>query len=441
MRSNPLLTGAAVAAILAAGAGCGMVDPERPTPQPDTTVYGNLLQLAEGDGSTEAVVVHLRVAPPRLLVREQQERGTPTPAVEGGLTAEVAAGPETVVILQEGRTLEEVPAGTELVALPVPGTTRMVGSSRILMEARYLLDFESYRRWKLPVLADDEEPAAPGDPARINSPGIEHSPVPVRGGEVLYFTARHRRPWKEGMDWIGPPRPGLPVPAPGGSPVERVFRSELGPEGWSAPAPVAFPGPGETDSVQLSWMDPGETRCLLTVRPEEGEPWVGVSTRRTPGAPWGTVERLEVLGEQDAWDAVYLAGSSTKLAFVSTRTGTGSSDILLLDPGAGADPVPLDPRINTPAAEWASRVGPDNELLFCRNDRQFLYVGGVARPARLPGPFRTVLTEANPTRDGQWIFFCRPRYTPLELDQDIWVARWSAGGVFSDPVPVDDWRP
>ncbi len=441
MRINVLLTWAAVAGMVAAGAGCRMVDPERPTPQPDTTVYGNLLQVSPGPEGTESVVVQLRVAPPRLLVRDQAEHGTPTPSVEGGLTAEVTTGPDTVVVLDGGRALEDVPAGTEMVALPVEGTTRMVGSSRILMEARYLMDFETYRRWKLPLLAGHEAPPEESDPARINSPGIEHAPVPLQGGRVLYFTARPRRPWKAGTGWVGAPRPGLPFPGEDGSAVERVYRTELGEGGWSAPSPVVFGGLGETDSVELSWMDPGETRCLLTVRPAEGEPWVGVAVRKNTRAAWGDVERLEALGDGDAWDAVYLAGSSTMLAFVSTRTGTGSSDILLLNPKAGNEPTPLDPRINTPGAEWSPRVGPANELLFCRNDRQLLYVGGVARAARLPGRFRTVLTEANPTRDGQWVFFCRPRYTPGELDQDIWVARWSVDASFTDPVPVDDWRP
>ncbi len=441
MRNHRLLTVAAMAGILAVGAACRMVDPERPTPQPDTTVYGNLLQVSPGPEGTESVVVRLRVAPPRLMIREQQQHGTPTPVVEEGLSAEIAAGPDTVVVLSGGRGLDDLPAGTELVALPVPGTTRMVGSSRILMDAQYLMDFESYRAWKLPLLGGSGEAEDRTDPGRINSAGIEHSPVPVRGGTVLYFTARLRRPWKEGMEWIGARRPGLPVPAAEGEAVERVFRTELGSTGWTEPVPVVFEGIGETDSVSLSWMDPGEARCLVTVRPSGGEPWVGAAAPVGRGGAWGPVERIEQLGAEDAWDAVHLAGSSTMLAFVSTRTGTGNPDILLLNPKAGPEPSPLDPRINTPASEWAPRVGPANELLFCRNDRQFLYVGGVARPVRLPGRFRSVLTEANPTRDGRWVFFCRPRLTPVELDQDIWVARWNVDGSFADPVPVDDWRP
>jgi len=29
----------------------------------------------------------------------------------------------------------------------------------------------------------------------------------------------------------------------------------------------------------------------------------------------------------------------------------------------------------------------------------------------------------------------------VEVDQDIWVARWVGGGRLGEPVPVDEWRP
>jgi len=29
----------------------------------------------------------------------------------------------------------------------------------------------------------------------------------------------------------------------------------------------------------------------------------------------------------------------------------------------------------------------------------------------------------------------------VEVDQDIWVARWVGGGRLGEPVPVDDWHP
>ncbi len=47
--------------------------------------------------------------------------------------------------------------------------------------------------------------------------------------------------------------------------------------------------------------------------------------------PWGAAERFAALGAEDATDAGYLAGSSTKLVFASRRSAT-SSDLYLFDP-------------------------------------------------------------------------------------------------------------
>jgi hypothetical protein len=33
-----------------------------------------------------------------------------------------------------------------------------------------------------------------------------------------------------------------------------------------------------------------------------------------------------------------------------------------------------------------------------------------------------------------------PRYTPVELDQDIYVAEWRGEGMLGELVAVDDWR-
>lgn len=425
-----------LAAFVAAG-GCNMVNPDRPVSQPDTTVFGNLLQVTKGTGGDGAVVLHVKVGAPRLLLKEQEKEGRPTPAMEGGLQAEVTAGPDTVVVLAGGRSLGDLPAGTEIVVIPVSGTTRMVGTKKVLLDAAYLLDFASYRHWKLPKLEQGGAQHPVEDPARINSAGIERAPVPLAGGRVLYFSARYRRPLEPGGRFLGARRKGLPDPKKGA--VLRPYRTELKKDGWSEPAPVVFPDVADTTSIEISWVDPKETRCLVTVTPPEGVPWVGEATRKSGKAAWGGIERVESLGKEDARDGVFLAGSSTMIVFATRRSG--SSDLFLSSPEKSPMPMPLDPRINTPGSEWGPRVGPKNELLFCREDRQLLYVGGVVRPVRLPGTFRIVITEANPTRDGSWVFFCRPQYTPVDQDQDIWVAAWSAGGKLGEPVAVDAWRP
>ncbi|HHQ48863.1 MAG TPA: hypothetical protein ENK19_08290 [Acidobacteria bacterium] len=428
-----------VALAIVAAAGCNMVNPDRPTPQPDTIVFGNLLQVTPVKNAEGTVRVDLRVGAPRLLVNEQEKQGRPTPSLQGGTEGVVTAGPDTVVVLSGGRSLKDLPGGTEMVAIPIPGTTRMVGTKKVLVDAAYLMDFTTYRRWRLPKLEPGSETPPTDDPSRINSAGIEHAPVPLHGGTVLYFTARYRRPWKPGGAVYGARRAGLPDPAKGGGIVDRPFRTALKGTGWSEPKAVVFPKMDEKTSYEISWVDADETRCLVTVTPPKGVSWVAVSSRPKATAPWGKLQRMEALGKEDARDAVYLAGSHTMVVFSTARSG--SQDLFLLSPKKSANPMPLDPRINTPGSEWCPRVGPKNELLFCRGDRQLLYVGGVVRPIRLPGAFRKVLTEANPTHDGSWVFFCRPSYTPVDQDQNIWVARWSPDGKLGEPVAVDQWRP
>ena len=63
------------------------------------------------------------------------------------------------------------------------------------------------------------------------------------------------------------------------------------------------------------------------------------------------------------------------------------------------------------------------------------------RALRLPGPHRTVFTQAAPTDDGRWLFMCLPRYRPVEHDEDIYVAPLLKDFALGRPVPVDDWRP
>jgi hypothetical protein len=52
-----------------------------------------------------------------------------------------------------------------------------------------------------------------------------------------------------------------------------------------------------------------------------------------------------------------------------------------------------------------------------------------------------VFTHAAPTSDAAWLFFCMPRFRPLMLDQDIYVASLGPDLSLGVPVPVDEWRP
>ena len=89
-----------------------------------------------------------------------------------------------MVVGDRQATLEDIDPGTEVVVLPVAGTTAMHGTVDLRLEAELVMDFATYRRWKLPKLALDE-PAAADDPAAINSSGVESAPVPVGGGTVI----------------------------------------------------------------------------------------------------------------------------------------------------------------------------------------------------------------------------------------------------------------
>jgi hypothetical protein len=258
---------------------------------------------------------------------------------------------------------------------------------------------------------------------------------------VLYFAARLRLPVQPEAPMIGAPREGLTEVEEGQPPPERSFRTALGSDGWSPPELVELGGVDEARVARVTWVSEDETVCLVTVENPGEPPWVGRAERGSVGAAWGDVERLEALAEGDAADGVYLAGSDTMIAFASRRVGVTQRDIFMYDPQNPETPAPLDQRISTTADEWGCRVGPQNELFFCRGDRQLVLAGGSMQPLRLPGPHRAILTAAAPTADGAWVFFCQPRLTPVELDQDIYVAPWSAEEGLGEAVPVDDWRP
>ena len=419
--------------------GCGLVDPDRPVPYPDEPVFGNLLEVEEVPGQA-ARVVRVRAGVPRALREAKQSEGRPTPEVEKGTVAEVQVG-EDAVVMAAGvpADLAAFNPGTEVVALPLVGTTSMVGQSTIRMTASYFMDFETYRRWRLPALAGDEVAAAEDAAAarRISSSGVEGSPVPLAGGKVLYFSSRLRLPVAPGQPLVGPPRPGFEPPD---RPRERSYRVALGDAGWGEPELVAFSGLDDAEAVRVSWVNEEETKCLVTVRPAGEAPWIGRSSRASATAPWSAVERLAEAGEGYAEDAVFLAGSKSKLVFTVRPPVAVHTDLALFDPKLADRAQLLAPNVNTAGDEWCPRVGPAGQLFFCRGEHQLVLSGGSVRPMRLPGAHRRMVSQANPTRDGRWVFFCAPRLTPVELDQDIWVAPWGDGVNLGEAVPVDAWR-
>ena len=434
--------GCVLVAVVLIGA-CDLLDPARPTIQGDTTLFGNLLEVDRIEGEEEAWLVKVRIGVPRAFAKAEAAAGQPTPTLEEGLIADVRVSDDTVVLVDgQPHFIEDIDPGSEIVVLPVPGTTRMVGTSNLTVEAGYLTDFTTYRRWQLPGLEmPGDEPDGRRDPARINSAGIEHAPVPVGDGEVLYFAARLRPPKGQGEPWLGAPRDGLADPASGGPVLERTYRTQLTATGWSVPALVGFPTLDDAAVVRVSWVADDETSCLVTVAPADGPSWIGASSRPSAEAPWGAVEVVEAFGSDNVDDGVFLAGSSKKIVFTANWAGNPNTDLVLYDPSVSEAPQLLTPPINSAASEWGARVGPNNELLFVRDDRQLALIDGTLHQVRIPTPHRAVITEVAPTRDGAWVFLCRPSYQPVEVDQDIWVARWVGGGRLGEPVPVDDWHP
>ncbi len=435
-----LLSTALMVILLVLATACDLVDPARPTVQADAEVFGNLLNAERSRDDPSQWIVRIQAGTPRALRAAEEESGRPTPSVEKGLMVTVTVGLDAIVVAGDRPVLlDEIDPGTEVVVIPVAGTTRMFGSTDLRLEAATLMDFATFRRWRLPNLSLTENIVLE-DPALINSDGAEIAPIPVRDGEVLYFTAHLRPPTIEGDSWHGADREGLVIPEEDFIPRERSFRTELGGDGWTQPQLVEFPGLEEAARVRVTWVGDDEKTCLVTVASSGEPPWIGRATRSRPGVGWGAPERLEYLGN-DAQDGVYLTGSQTKIVFVSMRGNRDRSDLFLYDPENEDSPLPLEPQICTLGAEWSPRTGPQGELFFCREDRQLMFKGGQVRPLRLPGPHRIPFTQVAPTSDGRWIFFCMPNYRPLEPDQDIYVARFGEDLSIGEPIPVDDWRP
>ena len=419
---------------------CDLVDPARSTLQPDEEVFGNLLDAERSPDDPSQWIARIQAGTPRALRAAEEESGRPTPTVEKGLMVTVTVGPDAIVVAGDRPALlDEIDPGTEVVVIPIAGTTRMYGSSDLRLEAATLMDFATFRRWRLPNLSSTEIEVVE-NPALINSDGAEIAPIPVGNGEVLYFSAHLRPPAKEGDSWHGAHREGLVNLDEEIIPRERTFRTELVGGDWTQPRLVQFPGLEEAARVRVTWVSDDEKSCLVTVASPGEPPWIGRATRSKAGVAWGEPDRLEYLGN-DAQDGVYLTGSGTKIVFASMRDSRDRSDLFLYDPKNEDSPLPLEPQISTLGGEWSPRTGPRGELFFCREDRQLIFSGGQVRPLRLPGRHRIPFTQATLTSDGRWLFFCMPKYRPLDPDQDIYVASFGEDLKIGEPIPVDAWRP
>lgn len=428
---------------VAALAGCGFQDPAAPVPQPDSQVFGRIAAIRDaGDGSGNREV-EIRAGLPASLESVMQREGRLLPAMEKDLQVRIRVTPDTVCVKDMlPADLGAFRVGQEVAVIPLAGTSALTGTKLLQAEAIALYDFRDYTVQYLPKALDalPESVASRRDPLRINSSGVERTPLPLRGGTVVYFGAG-LLPAVSGGD--APPRgaerPGMRDAAGALAPWAvggtRPYRTELGTGGWSAPAPVELPGLDAESSATLTWIDDDETACLVEVRRLDGSVRLRSSRRPDARAPWGPLEAVAETGEKDAGDAQRFGKDGG--ALVWTSYGSADSNLWLAMPGAEGQM--LEPRINTGGSEWAPRVGPNTQLYFCRAERQLLFANGVVQAVRLPGEQRRPLLEAAPTADGAFLFHRVPRYTPGGIDWDLAVSA-RAGQGWGPSVLLDDWR-
>ncbi len=433
-------------ALVVALVGCGMQDTNTPVPQADTVILGRIAALKEVAGEPGIWQVEVKEGLPEAMRNTMRRDGKTAPELAKDLTVQVRVTPDTVCVagLRAG-DLADFRVGQEVAVNPVPGTTALTGTKLLTAEASEFYLFSAYQLRYLPRSLPSLPPevATPNDPQRINSAGLEMTPLPLDGGRVVYFAAGLLAGVPTGgppADPVGAVRPGMRDPsgalAPWAVGGYRPYRVAWAKGGWGAPEPVALPGLAPEASARITWVNDSESACLVEVTGGDGTKHLLASSRASAAAPWSAPEKVEVPSGASAGDAQRF-GKQLKALVWTAYTG-GSSDLWLSLEGKPGQM--LEPRINTMGPEYAPRLGPNTTLYFCRADRQLLFAGGVVQEVRLPGSQRRPLLEAVPAKDGSLLFFRIPRFTPGAGDWDLAVAT-RAGSAWGAPVLLDDWKP
>jgi hypothetical protein len=433
-------------AVVALLLGCGMQDTNTPVPQPDSLILGRISAIREVAGEPGVKEVEIREGLPEQMQSAMRREGRLVPALDKDVTVRVRVTSDTVCVagLRAG-DLDDFRVGQEVAVNPVQGTTAMTGSKLITADAAEFYLFSAYRLRFLPRSVESlpDEVTVPSDPQRINSAGLETTPLPLLGGEVVYFAAGLLPAIQVGGSEAPPvgavrlgmrERSGVLTPwAVGGF---RPYRVAWGKGGWGKPQPVELPDLAPEASARFTWINDDETACLVEATPTDGTRQLFSGQRASAKEPWGKLEKLEVPGGPSVGDGQRF-GRQLK-ALVWTVYDANGSDLWLSTEGKPGQM--LEPRINTMGPEWAPRVGPNNSLYFCRADRQLLFAGDVVQEVRLPGAQRRPLLEAVPTKDGALLLFRVPRFTPGALDWDLAVAA-RTGSAWGKTVLLDDWKP
>jgi hypothetical protein len=426
--------------------GCGMQDTSTPVPQPDSLILGRIAAIREAAGEPGVLEVEINEGLPEQMQDAMRREGRLVPALDKDVTVRVRVTGDTMCVagLRAG-DLDDFRVGQEVAVNPVPGTTAMTGSKLITADAAEFYLFSAYRLRFLPRSLDSlpDEVKAPSDPRRINSAGLEMTPLALQGGKVVYFAA--------GL------LPGVPLGGKEAPPVGAVrsgmrdrsgalapwtvggfrpYRVTFGNGGWGEPQPVDLPDLMPDAKARFTWVKDDETSCLVEVTANDGSRQLLAGQRSSARVPWGKFAKLELPGGPSIGDAQRF-GKQLK-AVVWTVYDSNGSDLWLSTEGKPGQM--LEPRINTMGPEFAPRVGPNTTLYFCRADRQLLFASGVVQEVRLPGAQRRPFLEAVPAKDGSLLFFRVPRFTPGALDWDLAVAP-RAGSGWGKPVLLDDWKP
>ncbi|MCU0292834.1 MAG: hypothetical protein MUF10_12730 [Thermoanaerobaculaceae bacterium] len=426
------------------GTGCGLQDVNTPVPQPDTTIFGRIAGITPVAGEEGAVDVAIQAGLPESMSSALQRDGRPVPQLEKDLKVSLKVTAETLCLADYLPTdIDSFRVGQEVAVVPVPGSSAMVGSKKLLATAAELSVFSAFQVRYLAGSLEKLPPevAEPSDPARINSAGAELSPLPLYGGKVLYFAAGltpsarpdlHPAPMGAVRAGMGTPE-SLQTWAVGGF---RPYRVEWSKDGWGKPEPVQLSGIPEDANVRMTWVRKDETACLIEVLLLSGERQLWAARRDDARKPWGALEQLTLPSGRSVGDAQRFGPELTYMIWTAYEPET--SDLWLQSPDKPSQI--LEPRINTMGPEYSPRLGPKSILYFCRGDRQLLFENQMVREVRLPGKQRRPLLEAAPVADGSWVFCRIPRYTPGQLDWNIAVVPRQGDG-WGAPVLVDDWKP
>lgn len=413
-----------------------------PVPQEDVLVVGRLLAANESPQEPGVLNLEVRLAIPESIKPVMRKEGRPIVESQEETVAKVRVDRSTVCVVDGvPGDVSRLRVGQEVVAVPVSGSCAMVGSKTLLADAAEVYDFRSYQVRFLPKSLE-QMPAWVSDrqdAGKINSSGKEVTPVPLASGKVLYFSVGLLPPLQEGAPPRGAVRVGM---VRGGTLLSwaqkgglRPYRTEFTNGSWTPPQPLVFPNLPDDASLRVTWVSEDETALLAELRLVGKEPEL-VQSRREGKGGWGSLEAVSEAAGKAAGDAQRFGRHLG--AMVWTVYEFGSSDLWLKLEGQAGQP--LEPRINTLGAEWAPRLGPNTTLYFCRGDRQLLFAKQTVSEVQLPGKQRLPLLEAAPTADGLLLFYRLPRYTPGELDWDIFVSR-KEGENWGPPVPVDEFRP